>query len=178
MTNPIARRYATALFDVVRKTNGVERAEQDLVSLTSWLDGHRELAAAFESAAIPPARKRALVDALIAQSGMSAEVGRTLTLLADRNRLGLAGEVATAFAERLQRERHVMPAEIVTAVPLDASRRDALARALGQASGGTITMTERVDPEIIGGVVARVGGTVFDGSVTNQLEQMRRRLTS
>lgn len=178
MTNPIARRYATALFDVVRKIDGVERAEQDLAALKALLASNPELAAAFASAAIPPAKKRAVVDALVSQSGMSAEVGRLLTLLADRDRLEMASDVADAFAARLQQERRVVSAEIVTAVPLDAFRRDSLAHALGKASGATITMTERVDPNIIGGVVATVGGTVFDGSVTTQLEHMRRRLTS
>ena len=178
MTNPIARRYAAALFDVVRKINGVERAEQDLAALKALLTSNPELAAVFSSAAIPPQKKRAVVDALVAQSGVTAEVGRLLTLLADRDRLAMAADVADAFAERLQQERRVISADIVTAVPLDAPRRDALAHALGKASGATITMTERVDPNIIGGVVATVGGTVFDGSVTTQLEHMRRRLTS
>jgi len=178
VTNPIARRYATALFDVVRKINGVERTEQDLVALKALLTSNSELAAVFSSAAIPPQKKRAVVDALVAQSGVSAEVGRLLTLLADRDRLAMAADVADAFADRLQQERRVVSADIVTAVPLEASRRDALAQALGKASGATIKMTERVDPNIIGGVVATVGGTVFDGSVTTQLEHMRRRLTS
>jgi F-type H+-transporting ATPase subunit delta len=178
VTNPIARRYATALFDVVRKINGVERTEQDLVALKALLTSNSELAAVFSSAAIPPQKKRAVVDALVAQSGVSAEVGRLLTLLADRDRLAMAGDVADAFADRLQQERRVVSADIVTAVPLESSRRDALAHALGKASGATIKMTERVDPNIIGGVVATVGGTVFDGSVTTQLEHMRRLLTS
>ena len=178
MITAIARRYATALFDVVRKSGGVERAEQDLLAVKALLASNPELRQALASGAVPLQKKRAAIEAIVAQSGMSAEVGRTLLLLADRNRIGMIDEFAEAFAARLRQERRVMPAEIVTAVPLAGGQRDALAQALSKVTGGTITMTERVDPDIIGGVVAKVGGTVFDGSVTTQLEHMRRRLTS
>jgi F-type H+-transporting ATPase subunit delta len=99
-----------------------------------------------------------------------------LRLLADRDRLGLLAEVGHAFAERLLELRRVVPAEIVTAVPLGETRRAALAEALARATGRTVTITERVDPAIIGGVVARVGSLVFDGSITRQIERMREQL--
>jgi F-type H+-transporting ATPase subunit delta len=73
--------------------------------------------------------------------------------------------------------RRVVPAEVVTAMPLDATARDAIASALGRATGAQVTLTERVDPEIVGGLVARVGSLVFDGSLTRQVERLRERLT-
>jgi len=77
VTNPIARRYATALFDVVRKIDGVERAEQDLAALKTLLASNPELESAFASAAIPPAKKRAVIDALFVDGD-----ARTMIVLA------------------------------------------------------------------------------------------------
>jgi F-type H+-transporting ATPase subunit delta len=84
--------------------------------------------------------------------------------------------VTAAFDERVRQERHLLQAEVVTAVPLPDAQRTALAGALRRAAGSDLTITEKVDPSIIGGVIARVGSLVFDGSVTRQLERMKQRL--
>ena len=94
-------------------------------------------------------------------------------MLADRDRLALLPPVAAAFAERLMDAKRLAQADVVTAVPLTAASRAALADALGRASGKSVTMTERVDPAIIGGVVARIGTFVYDASVAGQLERLR-----
>jgi F-type H+-transporting ATPase subunit delta len=67
-------------------------------------------------------------------------------------------------------------AEVTTAVPLAAGRTEAIARGLAQLTGRTVTLATRVDPAILGGVVARIGSTVYDGSVTTQLQKMKQRL--
>jgi F-type H+-transporting ATPase subunit delta len=72
--------------------------------------------------------------------------------------------------------RRVVTAELTTAMPLPDSQRATLVAALGRAAGAEVALTERVDPALIGGVVARVGSVVFDGSVLTQIERMRRRL--
>lgn len=172
----MARRYAAALFDVVQKSGTADRAERDLKAFVDLVKSHDNLQDVF-AAPIAPARKRAVLDALLAASGdMSPEVARLLGLLADRDRLASLDEVAHAFDERLMQLRRIVPAEVTTAVPLTDSRRAALAQALGRATGSDVTMSEKVDPAIIGGVVARVGSMVFDGSVTRQLERLRDRL--
>ena len=173
----VSRRYAKALFDVAQRAGTLDRVERDLESFRALIASHAELGRTFENATIPLQKKRAIVDALIGASGdMSDEVKRLLTLLADRDRLPAISNVADAFQARLREVRKIVPAEIVTAVPLGDARRGALARALGKAMGGEVTLTERVDPEIIGGVVAKVGSLVFDGSVTRQIARMKQRL--
>jgi F-type H+-transporting ATPase subunit delta len=176
-TRAVARRYAVALFDVVTKSGDVARAERELRTLADLAAGHAELARIFETPLVPPARKRALAEAVLkAVGGVSDHVSRLVLLLADRDRLAALGDVADLFAARAMQERHVVPAEIVTAVPLADGQRAALAAALGRATGSEVIVTTRVDPAIVGGVVARVGSVVFDGSVTRQLEKLKEKL--
>jgi F-type H+-transporting ATPase subunit delta len=173
----IARRYAIALFDVLQKTGDQGRAEQDLEALRAVLHGNAELAKVFENPAVPASKKRAIVEALLTAAGeVSPEVRRLLLMLAERDRLALLPDVADAYAERLRKLRHVVTAELTTAMPLPDSQRASLVAALGKAAGSHVALTEKIDPSIIGGVIARVGSVVFDGSVLTQIERMRRRL--
>jgi F-type H+-transporting ATPase subunit delta len=173
----VARRYAGALFDVAHKAGTIDRAERQLAAFGEMLGGHSELRRVLETPAIAPQKKRAIVEALLAKTGeRDGEVQRLLSMLADRDRLALLPEIAVAFADRLRQSRRVLQAEITTAVPLPEAQRASLAAALKRAAGSDLTITEKVDPAIIGGVVARVGSQVFDGSVTGQLERMRQKL--
>jgi F-type H+-transporting ATPase subunit delta len=173
----IARRYAAALFDVVEKNGTRERNRTELEGIAKLVADHEELEKVFESPSVPASKKRAVADAILtAAGGTAVELRRLLLMLADHHRLGLVGEISRSFSERAMQASRVMPAEVVTAAPLDADGRAALAAALGRATGSEITITERVDPTIVGGVVARVGSVVFDGSVTRQIERLRQKL--
>jgi F-type H+-transporting ATPase subunit delta len=174
-----ARRYAAALFDVTRKTGSEERAGRDLSGLAGLVAGHAELARVVSSPAIPASVKLNIVTALMDAAGdVAPEVRRMVTMLAERDRLGSLSAVSAAFGERLLEGRRVVQAEVVTAVPLSEANRAALGAALGRATGQTVTLSERIDPSILGGVVARVGSTVYDGSVTRQLERLRETLAA
>ena len=175
----VARRYAAALFDVAAKAQVLDAVERDLSAVVQLTLSHDELRRLFETAGVPPQKKRAVVDALLGAAGLvQVEVARLLRLLADRDRLMLLADIGAAFAERMMDARRLVAAEVVTAAPLGEARTAVLAEALGQATGRTVTLTERVDPSIIGGVIAKVGSVVFDGSVTRQIERMRERLRS
>jgi len=178
-TAAVSRRYAAALFEVVDKSGQTDRALTDLKALRGLVADHDELRKVFENPAIPHARKKAMLEALLARlGGVCPEVGRLLGLMADRDRLSLIGGVATSFEARVNEARKIMPAEVVTAEPLDDASRLAIAGALKRATGNDVRMSERVDPALVGGVVARIGSMVFDGSVTRQLERLRERLTT
>jgi F-type H+-transporting ATPase subunit delta len=172
----IARRYAAALFDVAATARALDGVERDLTAVVRLIASHEELRRAFDAPGIAPQKKRAVVDALLAASPIQPEVGRLLRLLADRDRLALLPAVHEAFAARMMDERRVVSAEVVTAAPLGEARTAALSEALGRATGRTVLVTERVDPAIIGGVIAKVGSVVYDGSVTRQIERMRDQL--
>ena len=173
-----ARRYARALFDVVLKQQGdLDRTGRELDEFAAMMAGNPALHAVIANPAVPASRKRAMVDALVAQAGtLSEPVARTLALLADRDRLALVPQIARAYGERLMDHRQIVRAEVTTAVPLDADRTKAIAEALGKATGRQVLVESKVDGAILGGVVARVGSIVYDGSVARQLERMKEQL--
>ena len=173
----IARRYASALFDVTKKNNTLDAAQAGLASVAALVAGSPELATVLGSAAIPAQKKLAVAQSLVAQLNVPQEIQRLITALGDRDRLGLIADVASAFDAKVRQEKQILQADVTTAVPLSAERTAALAASLGKALGGTVTIESHVDPSIVGGVIAKVGSLVFDGSVTRQLELMKTVLT-
>jgi F-type H+-transporting ATPase subunit delta len=172
-------RYARALFDVARKEADIEQVGRDLDGFAALVAGHDTLARVLSNPAIPAAKKRAVVNELVTRAGsLSPLVGKLLTLLADRDRLALLPEISAAYRTRLMEHAKVVRAEIVTAVELPADRVAALQLGLARATGRQVQLESRVDPSIIGGAIARVGSTVYDGSVTRQLEKMKEALTA
>ncbi len=172
-----AIRYARALFDVVIREGDVERVEGELAAFATLIVSNEALHRVLTNPAIPAARKRAAVDALLAKAGqLTPALGKLLLMLAERDRLALLPEMADAYRERLMQHQNVLRAEVTTAVPLEDDRRRALEGSLAKATGRRVTLTARVDPAIIGGAVTRVGSTVYDGSVVRQLERLREQL--
>lgn len=176
----MARRYAQALFDVAVRGNRAAAVESDLSGFTELVRRSPELAAVFATPTVPARKKRALVEALFEATGeqVAPEVTRLVAMLAERDRLGMLGDVLAAYQDRVMDAARVVPAEVVTAVPLPEDRKQALAEALGRATGRQVTISDRLDPSILGGVVARVGSLVFDGSVVGQLARLRQRLSA
>jgi F-type H+-transporting ATPase subunit delta len=172
-------RYARALFDVARTEADIEQVGRDLGDFAALVASHDTLPRVLSNPAIPAARKRAVIERLVARAGtLSPPVGKLLMLLADRDRLGLLPEITAAYRNRLMEHAKVVRAEIVTAVALPGDRVAALQQGLAQATGRQVQLETRVDPSIIGGAIARVGSTVYDGSVTRQLEKMKEALTA
>ena len=173
-----ATRYARALFDVAVD----ERAEPDtlleqLRGFTALVTGHEALHRALMNPSVPAAKKRAVIDALFERGGrLHPILGKLLVLLADRDRLTLLPELAAAYERRLMDHRQVVRAELSTAVELPADRAAALRDGLAQATGRDVQIDTRVDPALIGGAVARIGSTVYDGSVATQLQKLKRSL--
>jgi F-type H+-transporting ATPase subunit delta len=176
-TRASATRYARALFDVALKESSVEQVGADLAAFADLVQQHPELQRVLTSPAVPVARKRALVETLLARLALaSGTVNKILLLVADRDRLALLPELLTVYRERLREHQHVVEAEVTTAEPLSEDRAAQLRQRLSTMTGRDVTMTTKVDPGIIGGMVARVGSVVYDGSVATQLQTIRQRL--
>ena len=178
MTNrTAATRYARAMFDVaLAEKADLAALEQDLAAFNGLLKQHPTLEKVLLNPAVPTSRKRETVAVLAARVGLHPVLTKLLILLAGRDRLVLLPELLETYRARLLEHQNVVRAEVTTAMPLAADRAQAIERSLARATGRTVALTTRVAPEIIGGLVARVGSTVFDASVTKQLEKMRQRL--
>jgi F-type H+-transporting ATPase subunit delta len=172
-----AARYARALLDVVLHEQGdPEQVEQELAAVAALLAQNRELHHALTNPAVPVAGKRGVITELSGRLKPSGPLGKLLLLLADRDRLALVPDLVDVYRERLMDYRQVVRAEVTTATPLPPEHASQLQRRLAELTGRTVTMTTKVDPGIIGGVVARIGSTVYDGSVATQLESMKQKL--
>jgi F-type H+-transporting ATPase subunit delta len=172
-----ATRYARALLDVALKEHAdLDRIDQDLSRFSDLVAGHSGLAKVLLNPAVPVPRKRAAVVALTARANITGIVAKLLALLAERDRLVLLPELLAAYRDRMLAYRRVVRAEVTTATPLAPERSRQIQQRLAGLTGQEVTLETRVDPAIIGGVVARVGSVVYDASITRQLQKMKERL--
>lgn len=172
-----AARYARALLDVVIRENGnPEQVERELASLAAVIAGHQELQRALTNPAVPVTGKRGVIGELAARANVSPPVAKLMTLLADRDRLALLPELVDVYRQRLLDHQQIVRAEVTTAVPLAQDRAAQLEKRLAELTGRRVRMTANVDPALIGGIVTRIGSTVYDGSVATHLETMKQQL--
>jgi F-type H+-transporting ATPase subunit delta len=175
-TRASAARYARALFDVAINETNPEQAENELSAFADLLASHAELRRALTNPAVPAANKQALVQQLAARLQPSAPVRKLLLLLAERDRLDLFDDMLAVYRERLMEHQKVIRADVTTAAPLLQDQAALLQQRLAGATGRTVRLTTHVDPSILGGVVTRIGSTVYDGSVATQLAALKQRL--
>jgi F-type H+-transporting ATPase subunit delta len=172
-------RYARALFDVVLREGNdaaVEQIQGELQQFTE-LFAHGQLAQVLGNPGIPVSKKKALANALIARMGpVSAPLAKLIVILAEKDRLTLLPGIARAYGNRVMDHLKIVRGDVTTAVPLSPDKLRALEQGLAQASGRKVVLESRVDPSIIGGVITRLGSTVYDGSVTTQLQKMKQSL--
>jgi F-type H+-transporting ATPase subunit delta len=114
---------------------------------------------------------------LVDRARLSPILSKLLVLLAERDRLVLLPDLLAAYRDRLLDYQQVVRAEVTTATPIGPERAKAIEQGLAHVTGRTVRLGTRVDPSIIGGVVARIGDTIYDGSVTRQLELMKKTLS-
>jgi len=172
-----AARYARALLEMaVQESGDLQQIQDQLAGFVEMLKEYPALEKVLFNAAVPVPRKRAAVAELTALVQTTPMVTRLLALLADRDRLVLLPDLLESYRDRLLAHRHVVRAEVTTTVPLPADRAKAIERSLAEVTGQTVMLDTKVDAGIVGGVVARIGSTVYDGSVTRQLEKMKQRL--
>ena len=180
MTSRVAAtRYARALFDVARKEGDIQQVGREIAGFAQLVAGNEMLSRTFANPAIPAPRKRAVVEQLIgAGAATSPIVAKLLLMLAERDRLVLLPDLATAYEARLMENAQVVRAHLTTAVALPSDRITALQQGLARATGREVQLEANIDPSIIGGAVARIGSTVYDGSVTTQLQKVKERLAA
>jgi len=172
-----ANRYARALFDVaLQETADLARIDRDLHAVVEMMKGSPELARASGLSSTSDAQRQALMEAVSKAMGLSLPITKMLVLLARSGRLNLVPDLADAYRERLLSHQNIVRADVTSAAPLSPEKTRALADGLSKVTGKKVELSVRVDPALLGGVVARIGSTVYDGSVKTQLQRMRQEL--
>jgi F-type H+-transporting ATPase subunit delta len=174
-----ASRYARALVDVVlgpSSTTTPDRVRQDLQSFEQTLAGSTELASALESPSISRARKRAIISRLTQSLGISGVSKNFLLVLADHRRTAELAGVIAAFDKLVDERLGSLQVDVASAGELQPRQQEALTQRLAAMTGKKIRLHLKIDRDLVGGMVVRVGSTVFDGSVRGQLDALGRRL--
>jgi len=172
-----ANRYAKALFDVALEEKAdLDRIDKDLSEMTEILRENTELMSAVDWANVPDAARRAVMENVLDKIGVAAPVKKLLVLLTEQRKLVYLKDLAEAYRERLLAHQNIVRAEVTSAAPLSPEKTQALAASLSAITGKKVEISASVDPELLGGVVARIGSTVYDGSVRTQLKRMRQEL--
>ena len=173
----LARRYARALLEVVLENKGDPQGlRQELLGVADLLLGNAELARILQHPAVGVDRKRKVLAALWQKAGPGPLLERLVDLLVGRDRLALLPGIAEAYGELWNEHRGVVAAEAVSAVALTKAQRDALAAALQEASGRGVELSARAAPEVLGGLLVRMGGKTYDGTVRGRLQALRASL--
>lgn len=181
MPNALSTRYARALVDaVVAPVAGLD-PKQSLAELRIFSGMVREsveLRNVLLSPAVSITKKRAVVARFAETLPLSRLVRNFLYLVIDRRRTDILEEIADAFEIALDERMGIVRADVKSASPLSEVQQSELQQQLSRVSGKQVRCNFSIDPALIGGVVARIGSTVYDGSVRTHLHNMRERLVA
>ncbi|HNQ15746.1 MAG TPA: ATP synthase F1 subunit delta [Pyrinomonadaceae bacterium] len=172
----VARRYATALADVVMKTGEIETVKTELKSWEGMISSNGDLQRALSNPAIAHLNKEKVLESLIAKAKPSKTTSNFLRVLLRNNRLVELAQINEKFASVLDERTGVVGAEVVSARELSDAERSELNDSIAKLTGKLVKANFVIDKDIIGGVVTRIGSTVYDNSVKTQLENLKKEL--
>ena len=173
--DPKTAGYAKALFEIARSEGEIDRVADELFRVARVLEKQHELRQTLTDIAVPAEGKQKLVDDLLGEK-VSHHTLNILKFIVDQGRARDLVHIADELARMAEEESNRELAEVRTAVPLDDEQQKRLAEALGAATGKNVSVKVIVDPSVLGGVVARVGDVVIDGSVKHKLDLLKERL--
>ncbi|CAN5343057.1 ATP synthase F1 subunit delta [soil metagenome] len=174
----IARRYSTALADVVLNSGETETVKSELAAWGELFTTNNDLQTVFSNPAITHINKEKVLAELIAKTKPSKTTANFLKVLLQNGRLGDLGDINSRFESVLDERGGLISAEIISARELPAGERSEFEKNLENITGKKVTVNYSIDKEIIGGVVTRIGSTVYDGSVKTKLENLKEQLVN
>jgi F-type H+-transporting ATPase subunit delta len=172
----VARRYAMALADVVMASGEAQEVKAELATWEEMMQSNEQLLEVFRNPTIPYDQKQKVLSTLIARARVRPTTANFLQVLLQNQRLAELGEVNKRFAQVLDERSGVVSAQVTTARPVPQSSQEALRAKLATMTGKSVRLSFETDEELIGGIVTRIGSTIYDGSVRNQLQQVKERL--
>jgi len=177
VSGSLARRYAKAVFELGSKQGNLDKIGADLRSLAkAWKDS-AELETTLASPAIRRAERKKILDAIMQRIGVTPTTTNLMYLLLDGERMASVPAIARELDRMIEAKAGRIAAEIVSAKPLDPAQLSQITASLEKLSGKKVSVTHREDADLLGGVVAKVGDTVYDGSLRTQLRNMRDELS-
>jgi F-type H+-transporting ATPase subunit delta len=168
------RRYAQAVFELAKETNQLEKWADDLKVISQVFE-ESHIAYQLDNPKVTREKKINLISVVL-KTEVSPAAFNLAVLLVTRHRSRFAGAIANEYTRLWNDLRGVAIAEVTTAVPVDAEQENAIVARLSTMTGKKITIHSKVDPTIIGGVIARIGDTLIDGSVKSRLDALRKSL--
>lgn len=167
--------YARALFESAKENGVLDEIQEQLATWADALGENKDLQTFFFSPRFSSTEKKDAIRRII--DGADERFYNFLELLAERHRLPVTFRIRRAFDEMWREEHKMLPVEVTSAVELDEDLVRSIGDRIEERTGRRIELTSRVDPDIIGGLVLRVGNKVLDASVHGRLERLRRQIT-
>jgi len=168
----IAKVYARSLFEVAREQGKLDQLREQLGEFVHALNEYRELAIFFFSPYFSVKEKEdALARVLVDAEPIFLNF---LSLLIEKHRMPVIFRIRDAYEQMWEEENRMLPVEITSAIELDPDTLERLSREISERTGRKVKLAAHVDPDILGGLVVRVGNSILDASIRNRLEQLRR----
>ncbi|HYM54258.1 MAG TPA: ATP synthase F1 subunit delta [Solirubrobacteraceae bacterium] len=168
----LARVYGRSLFEVAREQGKLEELREQLSQFADALEQNRELAVFFFSPYFSTKEKQDGLGRLL--DGADQLFLNFLSTLIENHRMPVIFRIRQQYERLWEEENRVLPVEITSAIELDQATTESLGRRIGERTGRKVMLAARVDPDILGGIVLRVGNSILDASIRNRLEQLRR----
>jgi F-type H+-transporting ATPase subunit delta len=176
-TSETIETLARVLFELATLADAVDAVDGDLDSVAKAVRGHVDLHHALTDTSLPAEKKRDILRDIFGSS-VAPETLAIVTLMVERGLTDSLGDLARVYRETASKERGVVVVEVTTAFELDSALRDKLTTQLATALGRPVSLRERVDETILGGIRINVAGRVLDGTVVSQLDDVRQALST
>jgi F-type H+-transporting ATPase subunit delta len=168
----LAQVYGRSLFQVAQEQGKLDELREQLGQFADALEEHRELAVFFFSPYFSTQEKRDALGTLL--DGADEIFINFLALLIENHRMPVIFRIRHEYERLWDEENRTLPVQITSAIALDDATTESLGKTIGERAGRKVTLAARVDPDILGGIIIRVGNSILDASIRNRLEQLRR----
>jgi F-type H+-transporting ATPase subunit delta len=170
----IAQVYARSLFEVAKERDELDEVRAQLGQFADALQENRELATFFFSPYFSTEEKKDGLHRVV--DGALETVSNFLELLVENHRMPVIFRIRREFDRMWEEENRLLPVEITSAVTLDESVAARIGEEIGRQTGRRVQLTSTVDPDVLGGIVVRVGNSILDASIRNRLENLRKQV--
>ncbi len=176
MISNISKRYARAFFDIAAEEKKLENYYDELAQFSSFINQDKDLREFLANPVFEQAVKKNVVEKLISRLQLSAMTINFLKLLVDKKRIEVLPDITICYRQMMDEALKKVSVNLKTAFPLSAEMQAYISSSLEKLTGRRVEMTVEKDPALLGGIVIGVGDTLYDGSIKNQLNNMRNLL--